>query len=225
MRISRKIKALRTRLGLTQAELGAKVGADQTTVAKWENERQKPSHESGARLARLAGETTEQFYGLVPQPDPEGMRRVRVIGSLQAGSWSEAAEWPEDVQYDVPAPLLEDWADIDIHAMEVAGTSMNRYYPEGSIVYVAPIAALGRMPKNGERVVVQRVDASGLYEATLKEYVIDEAGKVWLWPRSYDPEHQAPLPYKETKRRVDNIHVLGVVIASLVLEASRPASR
>lgn len=77
-----------------------------------------------------------------------------------------------------------------------------------------------RKPKSGDRVVVQRVSTDGLYEVTLKEYVVDENGKTWLWPRSTDPDHQAPIRYVSKGRGTEGVHILGVVVASFVVEAS-----
>lgn len=222
--LAKKIKDLREGLALRQPEFAKAVGGvDQSTISKWEQGKQKPRPEHVLRLADMAGVTPQQFLG-VPMPGattPSAMRTVRVTGALQAGAWSESAEWPEEDQYEVPAPLPPEWDDMEVHAREVSGSSMNKYYPEGSIVYVAPISLLGRKPKNGERVVVQRVGADGSYEATLKEYVVGDDGKVWLWPRSYDPEHQAPLQYVESRRKIDHVSILGVVIASLVMESAR----
>ena len=36
-----------------------------------------------------------------------------------------------------------------------------------------------------------------MIEATVKEYVVDDDGQVWLWPRSSHPEYQQPFLLKE----------------------------
>lgn len=222
--LAKKIRYLRQITALTQPEFARAVGdVDQSTVSKWEQGKQKPRPEHIVRLAEMANVTPAQFMGIPLPGRAEGMPppTVRVTGALQAGAWADSGEWPEDDQYEVPAPLPPEWLNKDIHAREVSGTSMNRYYPDGSIVYVCPISVLGRRPNNGERVVVQRVGADGTYEATLKEYVVGDDGKIWLWPRSYDPEHQTPLQYVEARRRIDHVTILGIVIASLVMESAR----
>ena len=223
--LSKKIKDLRLSLGMKQGDFAKAVGdVDQSTVSKWENDMQKPAASQMVRIASLANITAEQFLGIKLPGAPSTIegRTVRVTGELQAGSWSEAIDWPEEDQYEVPAPLPQQWADFPVHARLVSGPSMNRVYPDGTVVYIVPLQALGRKPLNGERVAVQRVDEAGNYEATLKEYVVDEQNKVWLWPRSYDPQHQAPLPYVDGRRRGGNVTIIGVVVASFVIETARP---
>lgn len=217
--LSKKIKDLRLSLGMRQMDFAKAVGGvDQSTVSKWEIGAQKPSSEQTAKIAGLANISVEQLLGLqVPgKSEQQSMRTVLVTGELQAGSWSEATDWPHDDQYSVPAPLPEWTEGMPIHAREVRGSSMNRIYPDGTIVYVAPLPALGRKPRTGESVAVQRVDAAGNYESTLKEYVVDDDGKAWLWPRSTDPLHQAPLEYAARKRGGD-VTIVGVVVAYLVM--------
>lgn len=70
---------------------------------------------------------------------------------------------------------------------------MDRVYPEGTIVVCIRYSDIGREPKAGERVICLRRDAGGEYEATIKEYQVDEQGRHILWPRSADPEFQQPI--------------------------------
>lgn len=221
--LAKKIKDLRQGMALRQPEFAKAVGdVDQSTVSRWESGKQKPRPEQVIRLAEMAGITPQQFLGVpLPGATPMAMRTVRVTGELQAGSFMEALEWPQEEQYEVPAPPDPEWDDVAIHARVVRGNSMNRVYPDSSIVYVCPLSLLGRRPKNKERVVVQRVGADGSYEVTLKEYVQEDDGKIWLWPRSTDPEHQAPLPYTDASRKIDHVSILGVVIGAIIMEAHR----
>ena len=78
------------------------------------------------------------------------------------------------------------------------------------------IRIFARNAEETARVIVQRRNADGLFEATLKEYVVDEHGKKWLWPRSYDPEHQSPVQYKGG----NEVTITGVM-ASFIVEALR----
>lgn len=218
-KLSKKIKDLRLLLSLDQREFGKALNppVDQTTVSKWENDKQKPTSEHIASLAGMAGITSQQFLG-IPSPgeDASTGRRIRVVGQLAAGDWREAIEFPSDEQYDVPAPAIRQLHDADLLAYEIVGPSMNLVYPEGSIVYAAPTT----QPISGERVVIQRVGTDGMYESTCKEYVMVD-GKPWLYPRSSDPQHQAPIPFVDTKRKIKEITILGVVRAALIVEGGR----
>lgn len=219
-KIGWKIKNLRTELGLTQAELGKKVAQaagkeedyPQATVAKWENDKQFPRAEALDGLAKLAGQTKLQFAGLetVPVSELPG-RSVDVITRVQAGAWQSAVEWDDSDRYPVPAVLPKVWDNVPLHAAEVEGGSMNMFYPDGSIVFIAPLDSVPGGLKNGQHVVVVKQE-HGEYEVTLKEYVIDEQGKKWLWPRSTMPEHQAPVQYS----RSSEIEIRGVVVGAMV---------
>lgn len=100
---------------------------------------------------------------------------------------------------------------------------MNRVFPEGTTVYAA-LTMSYREPEHEDRVIVIRKDKHGLVKATLKELVIKDDGKRWLWPRSYDPEHQAPIQYVRGDGD-DSVTISGIVVASLVLESSRKLRR
>jgi hypothetical protein len=120
----------------------------------------------------------------------------------------------------------------------VRGNSMNRLYPEGTIVLVIRFGDLGRDPAPGERVVVVRRDRkTGEFEATLKEYDRDAQGRHILWPRSADPEFQSPivlsgqipLPLGEEALpaavSAGNLHDAGdpdIMITALVVGSYRP---
>lgn len=212
-KIGWKIKNLRTELGLTQAEMGKRIGEyPQATVAKWENDKQQPRPEALQKLAELAGVTKLQFLGLETTPVSElPGRSVEVITRVAAGDWRSAAEWDAADRYPVPAVLPKAWDNVPIHAAEVDGNSMNRFYPSGSIVFVAPLEHVPGGLKPGHHVMVVKHE-HGEYEVTLKEYVVDETGKKWLWPRSSDPEHQAPVQFA----RGAEIEIRGVVVGAMV---------
>lgn len=219
-KIGWKIKNLRTELGLTQAELGKRIAKEagkeedypQATVAKWENDKQSPRSEALDGLAKLAGVTKLQFAGLetIPTSELPG-RAVDVITRVQAGAWRSAAEWDESERYPVPAILPKMWDNVPLHAAEVEGGSMNLVYPDGSIVFLAPIEFVPGGLKSGQHVIVVKHE-HGEYEVTLKEYVVDGEGKRWLWPRSTLPEHQAPIQYN----RAAELEVRGVVVGAMI---------
>jgi transcriptional regulator with XRE-family HTH domain len=227
-KIAKKIKDLRTMMNLKQRELAEKIGGGvlQSTVSQWERGKQEPNAENNLKLANLAGVAPHEWLNLPALGESTvRQRRVPVVGVLQAGAWREAVEFPEDDQRLIEAPI-PDMIDgiptrrLELQAFEVSGSSMNRVYPEGTIVYAASTMSY-REPESDDRVIVIRRDKHGLVEATLKELIIGDDGKKWLWPRSYDPEHQAPLPYANG----DDVTVSGIVVAALVLEESRKRRR
>lgn len=173
------------------------------------------------RIAEMAGQSVGEFLGLRPLANRAvSLRTYPVVGELAAGVWRESIEWDPDDQYEVPAPVMAPgMPNVPLRGYVVRGNSMNRIYPDGTLVFVAATIANGIAPKNGNRVLVSRRNRDGLYEATLKEYVVDDSGGKWLWPRSYDPEFQAPIPYRNTA--AEEVTITGVVMASFILEALR----
>lgn len=222
--MSKKIKTLRTSLGLTQPEFGARVRPEdpvpQSTVSKWELGKQSPDIENARAIANLAGMSVEEWSELPNSAvTPATGRRLPVIGAVQAGEWLEATEWDEDDRYEVAAPLPAAWANVPMHALEVRGESFNRVYPNGSIVYVAPLEYVPGAPKSGDVVVAVRRDNDGTHEVTLKEFVV-EGGQKWLWPRSYSPEFQAPLGFVGGTKKTAEVRIAGVVITGMVMTAA-----
>lgn len=213
--IGRKIKALRREAGLTQIGLAEKLNIPQSTISKYERGANIPGSDIMGRLALALNVTPKDIIGVGIDGGAPG-RRVSVIGALAAGEWAETIEWPYYEQFEVPLLAPDSLAGVPITAFRVEGDSMNKIYPNNSIVYVSPLRG---NPRSGDVVVVMRSDAHGLTEGTLKEYVVDGDGKKWLWPRSSAPEHQAPLQYMS--KRGDTVEVTGVVVAALTFPGAR----
>ncbi|MGE4079596.1 MAG: S24 family peptidase [Reyranella sp.] len=147
--------------------------------------------------------------------DKRNVSMVRVIGAVEAGAWGEAVEWPEEDKYTIPYFETKEWAGAAKYALEVYGPSMNKVYAEGTILICVPIVHVDRNPVPGERVIVQRRTKHGLYEATVKEFQLDDRGQPWLWPRSTHPEHQTPLRFPEGDLDgEDSVSIVALVIAS-----------
>ncbi len=220
MKLANKIRELRRRLDLNQTEFARMIGEkDQSLISKWERGLQSPNAQRTAKLAELAGESIGTWLGIKPLERADAQSRTyNVVGELRAGDWREAIEWGADDQYTVAVPVAPGMPDIPLQGYVVRGPSMNKLYPDGALVFVAATIANGIAPKSGQRVLVQRRNKDGLHEATLKEYVEDATGK-WLWPRSYDPEHQAPL--KVGKSGEEEVTITGIVMASFINEALR----
>lgn len=208
-----RLKAYRLNKGLTQTELAQKAGVNQGTYSRWEKGELEPSPGNILRLAQCLDVSVEQL--LAPDDSTPGIK-VRVIGELAAGSFKEAVEWDYGDQFDMPVILPKELSGLPLQGFVVKGPSMNKVYPEGSVVFAAPVHALPGHPRTDDYVVVMRRDKYGMIEATLKQYEVDADGKQWLWPRSNDPMHQAPVDYLGPKDGdVEQVHITGVVMAAL----------
>lgn len=218
-KMAEKIKELRRKLGFSQAEFSKQIGVDQSTLSKYERGEHNPKSEPIQKMADLAGMSVGEWLGIEPVSNKDvRAKTVRVVGELQAGVWREAIEWDYDDQYDAPVLLDSSLPGYALKGYVVRGTSMNRYYPDGSIVYAAATIYNGLTPANGDHVLVSRRNKSGLFEATLKEYVVEPDGSRWLWPRSNDPEHQTPIQFGPDSEEVT---VTGIVFSSFITRPRR----
>lgn len=128
-----------------------------------------------------------------PPAMPISLATVFVRGSVEAGVWREAIEWHEDDWYSVTAPSDDRYPGIERFGLLVRGNSMDRIYPEGTILVCVRFADIARSPEPGDRVICLRRSRTGEYEATVKEYDLDAQGRHVLWPRSTQPEYQTPI--------------------------------
>lgn len=85
---------------------------------------------------------------------------------------------------------------------------MDLVYPHGSKVICATLDAVEL--QSGDDVVARR-SRSGLYEMTIKRFVILKGGKRALLPQSSRPEHQEPILLDEPG--TDEVEIVGVVVA------------
>jgi SOS-response transcriptional repressor LexA len=144
---------------------------------------------------------------------------IKVIGFVQAGHWVEAIEWPAEEQTEINVPLPNNWPNLQFQAFMVRGESMNEIYSDGSIVIAVSTITYGFEPKSGDRVIVTRRDSAGLYEATVKEFWVDQRGKPWLMPRSSDPYFQTPVNFTDMQGdNVESVEVTGIVVGSFRIE-------
>ena len=65
----RLIRALRSRLGISQAELAKLVGVSTVAVGQWESGRSRPRAESKARIAALRSLGRREVKRLLVEPE------------------------------------------------------------------------------------------------------------------------------------------------------------
>lgn len=62
--LNQRIKTLRTARGLSQVELGKKLGVSKQSVSNWENDNIQPSVDMLIRIARFFGTSTDYLLGI-----------------------------------------------------------------------------------------------------------------------------------------------------------------
>ncbi len=149
-----------------------------------------------------------------------------IRGVVQAGEWLEAMEWHHDDWQKISLPRPT--AHKSFFGLRVKGQSMNIEYPEGTILVCVSIHDHNSPLNEGDHVIVQRWKDNEV-EATVKEYRKGDDGKIWLWPRSTDPEHQTPILIPENNYHDStqfegskDIWVVAVVVADYRIRAPKP---
>lgn len=147
---------------------------------------------------------------------------VYVKGDIQAGNWQDAIEWPREDWVPFIIPAGSKYEKFERYGLMVRGNSMNKIYPDKSIVIMVNFSEICGMPKNGDIVsTIRRDPLTDCFEATLKRVEFRENGEVYLWPESNDPEYLKPiilpkltLHYGDTAGAPD-LCIQGLVIGSV----------
>jgi SOS-response transcriptional repressor LexA len=162
MDIAQWVKAARTKAGISQEDLAAKLNLTKGNVSAWENRRHKPKLEQILEIHNLTGHSLpEEIGGSNVAPAGMGTVRIPLINYVQAGSWMGAISpfGPHDAH---------DWLMTDLElsgnafALEIKGDSMLPDYKPGDRVIIDPAVR----PKPGDCVVAK----NGEHEAMFKKY-------------------------------------------------------
>jgi hypothetical protein len=178
--------------GKTNTGLAKAMGVGQPRVAEIKTGTRQVKATELPKMARYLEEPIPA--ALTPYLAPTTM--VGLKGSVRAGYWADPGEETDFTGQYVGVQLPEVYRDIPRKfAVRVEGASMNRLYPDGTILVCASLYDLRETePIAGKKYIVRRTRRDGAVETTVKEVAPDHTGRVWLWPRSDDPEHQSPIP-------------------------------
>lgn len=208
-----RLRDFRDRLGLTLEQLAERADFSVSQLSRWEAGKSNiPSERLPAlaslyqcRIADIFEESDSPFEPLGPT--------LYVRGPVAAGQWHEVWEEPHDEwvaftgRADVTAPLAHRFG------VRVEGDSMNDLYPTGTILECVSFLG-GAEISNGKRVIVERVREDGEREVTVKEYLQDADGAIWLIPRSTNPAFQSPIRCDQEEPGIVQIRVIGIVVGS-----------
>lgn len=219
--IARRIREIRKNLGLNQAEFAEELGVAQGSISKWESGRETPRIENLRRIAEKYDIPVGDLMGITEEhefrsDDDYGGLAATVVGPVQAGLWREALEWEDGERFRVHLPQKQALEGLNLVGFLVRGPSMDLVFPDGSII-VAVWSLDKFAPQDGDYVVIERVRADGMVEATLKELRFDAEGRPWAWPRSRSPLFQQPIDLAGDDT-VSEVRVIGIVVASIRFE-------
>jgi transcriptional regulator with XRE-family HTH domain len=203
------IATIRKRLGLTQGQLAERLKVEQPTVQRWETGTREPNMSKLAEIASALGVDPGELFGAGFTPLGP---RLFVKGEVAAGVWKEAYEWPEDEWQAFTGRPDVTAATEHRFGLRVIGPSMNRIYPEGTIVECVSVFGHAEI-EIGKRVVILRTRADGRVEATVKELQQGGDGKLWAVPQSYDPTFTA-FSLNDGEDGITETRIIAVVVAS-----------
>lgn len=212
MTTTNRIREWRERKGLSQEALGELSGMTGAQISRLENAKRRLKTEDLRRIAVALGVPWQELLGDLQLPALQRRRlsSVMVRGRVEAGVWQESVEWPPEDWYPITVPETDEFSGVEKYAVEIRGRSMDKIFPDGSIAICVPIYAFNREIPSGAVVHVQRSRIDGGFESTLKEYVVEPDGRIYLWPRSTDPDHQAPIRYDDRADAV--VQIRGIVV-------------
>lgn len=219
---SERLKSVREKAGYPFAKDAATaMGVSIATYIQHENGTRGFPADRAQRYARFFRTTPEWLlYGRETGDRTTGVvlgPQLAIQGAVAAGVWREEAVYPqEDWEHftgagAVSAPVSQRYG------LRVEGDSMDILYPPGTILECVRYWGDSVIP-NGKRVIVLRTNVDGTFETTVKEYLEDKNGVIWLVPRSSNPAFQAPFRCDDPGPNVEDIRVVAIVVASLRVE-------
>lgn len=234
-------------LGPSERKILLNNDLDLSTIKRIRNRRQIPGAAVIAQLEAALKVAPGVLYEMVADrksaPAPIPLEQIFVRGEVQAGVWKSAVEWEPSEWFPITVPVDARYAGLPRYALLIRGDSMNRLYPDGTVVINVRFIDLLRSPESGERVVtLRRALTSDDYEATVKEYEFDpNLDRHLLWPRSTDPEFQTPIiipanrfirieegqeiPTDDLMMHLPQAGEPDVMISALVIGSYRPEGR
>lgn len=196
---------------MTQADLADAIGMHPVNLSRILNGKIALSTSRMDQIAAALDVSVQDLFVL-----DNGIRSVRVQGFVQAGAWAETWHWEEGDCYEVPVPDDAALRSFSLYGAETRGPSMNKRYPEGTILVFTDAIETEEDIQFGKRYVVERERADGLREATVKLLWKDENGQPWLLPESDDPRFQEPIAIDGAEG--DTVRIVGRVRYSVARE-------
>lgn len=183
-----RINELAKARGLTHDDIAAALGVNRTTVADRARGAVPMNQDWQHKLAEFF---QVPLGDILEKPASEGLRAVPVMLPLAAGDWSESHQYEPDDRDSVMVPDDPRFRTMSLYAGKVVGDSMNRLYPDGTIVVLSRMAQRPGEILEGKRYHIRRTRAGGLVEETIKTLVRDSKGRYWMQPESDSPEFSA----------------------------------
>ena len=212
---AKNLKYLRETNNLSKSELADKIGVNQSTLSRWENEENGATVDNALDLASFFNVTLADLVDKDLHFDNATMIKnedtisIPVLGTIKAGIPIEAQQDVIDT-VNIPKSWLK--GGKKFYALKINGDSMSPKYNENDIVIFEFTNDVWQANRRDCAVMVNG------YDATFKNVVISENGitliplnlnnKDGYQPTFYDPEQISGLPVKIigiAKRRISDL--------------------
>lgn len=233
--VLRRIERRLAKLGLTEYSAAVKAGLSKDAIrnmrrtieGKDRSRRGDVAAKTVEALAPVLETTPEWLMWEVGPEEPRGAPAVTglpVVGRIQAGNWLDITIFdPEADQRIVAAPRDPRFPRARHYCLEVVGDSVDRIYPEGTIVVCVDFAESGLSLKSGQFVHVERRRGGGqMVEITLKEVLLGPKRSITLLPRSSNPAHQ-PVHIRKSAKSAAEDDGTEVLVRGIVVSGITPA--
>lgn len=199
MTLIERLRAEIDRQGTNPAAVSKGAGLNHTAVRDILSGKSKsPKVETIEKIARILRVSTGYLLhgDDLDQHTNNRIANIRLVGEVQAGVWKEAVEFEADDQQLIPIPVGSRKHVDKLYLLRARGDSMNQAnMPDGTYLICMSMydfTSYVRDVHPGDFVIAYRHDGHNT-EATVKELEVRPDGSHWLWPRSDNPEHQAPI--------------------------------
>lgn len=179
MDFSERLRTLRDRAGLTQAEIADKLGLTSRAVGAWESGRARPRLDKMSQLADLFGVTVSDLMGEGAEVPLTGAP----TGLVPLVATSHMGEPEDDLEPDRSVPVPQEV--IDRHpgcfAVRAEGGCMDKRYPHDCIIVLDP----NMEPRVGDAVMARFPDGRSVVRAYMPG-----SSTLMLSPDSWSGEYE-----------------------------------
>lgn len=194
--IIRRIEQTGEPKGLSFAEISKGAGGGKDLIRDWKRGKGSPTVESIAAMSVFLNVPVQWLafgVGTPERADDRRIRRIPVRCRLEAGRPTQG-DFTEGEIFDVAVPASPDLDGRQLYGALVRGPSMNRLYPDGTVVILERIVESARDLAVDRHYHVEAERPDGSWEASLKTLRRSQDGSIWMAPQSDDPAYQHAVP-------------------------------
>lgn len=196
--LARKLKELRERKGISQAELASVLDVAQQTVASWEREKSSPNYDILQMIADYFHVSTDSLLGRnIGLYEMNETKRVPVIGTVRCGAGGVAYEYIDEY-----ITIDDTYRTDEMRGFRAEGDSMEPEIHDGDICLVH----LQEEVPDGALAVVVICDGVEECEGTIKR-VHKQDGAIIL-----QATNQAYAPRIFTGENANKVRIVGLVV-------------